>query len=168
MNNRIVSTNTSLDLPKPVQSRHRSCWLRTTFAASDEAQFQITCCYCCVWLKTLHGNGTGDLSHTRMGAAGLVVMGEESRSRGWEFESLFCRLDGSFFTFIRCENCIIVWKDKNIQKRDRDGPVKNNVSSLLLLRNCWHLSSFLPKLPSNRNKASFGTVVVVVVKRSAC
>ena len=47
-------------------------------------------------------------------ATGLVVMGRDSMSKGCEFESWHCILDGHFFTFlfvVKFEMCIL--KDKN-------------------------------------------------------
>ena len=52
------------------------------------------------------------------GSPGLVVMGDDSCSRGCEFESRRRILDGHFFTFICCKNCI-VWLKKAEKERKR-------------------------------------------------
>ena len=41
---------------------------------------------------------------------GLVVMGVDSCSKGREFESWHCILDGHIFTFICCKNCGVCLK----------------------------------------------------------
>ena len=44
------------------------------------------------------------------GSPGLVVMGGDSCSKGREFESQHCILDGHFFTIICCKNCNVCLK----------------------------------------------------------
>ena len=54
------------------------------------------------------------------GCPDLVVMGWDSKSKGRGFESQHCTQDGSFFKFICCNNCTVVWKDRTlINKRPR-------------------------------------------------
>ena len=49
---------------------------------------------------------------------GLVVMGDDSFSRGRGFESRHCILDGYFFTFICCKNCAGCLKRPEINKKE--------------------------------------------------
>ena len=65
------------------------------------------------------GNGK-----TRLGGSpGLVIMGDGSCSRGHGFESRHHLLDGHFFTFICCKNCIVcLEKIKNKWKEAGVGP----------------------------------------------
>ena len=54
---------------------------------------------------------------------GLVVMWEDSRSRGCGFKSHQHKQDAHFFTFICCKNCDSLFeKTENIQKVAVDGP----------------------------------------------
>ena len=39
-----------------------------------------------------------------------MVMGEDSCPEGHGFELQHCKLDGHFFTFICCKNCIVCLK----------------------------------------------------------
>ena len=41
---------------------------------------------------------------------GLVVMGDNSCSRGCGFESQCCILDGHIFSLICCKNCVVCLK----------------------------------------------------------
>ena len=43
-------------------------------------------------------------------SSGVVVMGGDWWARGREFESQHGILNGSFFTFICCKNCAVVWR----------------------------------------------------------
>ena len=53
-----------------------------------------------------------------------MVMGRDSRSEGRRFESQHHILDGHFFTYICCKNCIVcLKKTKNKQKGGRDWPL---------------------------------------------
>ena len=57
------------------------------------------------------------------GSPGVVVMGGDWRSRGREFESRHCVLDGSFFTFICCKSCTVAWTVHKINEKEaEDGP----------------------------------------------
>ena len=53
-------------------------------------------------------------------------MGENSCSKGCEFKSRCCILDGHFFTLISCKNCIVCLKrPKNKRRRGRSWPTKS-------------------------------------------
>ena len=54
------------------------------------------------------------------GSPGLVTVGGDSCSKGCEFESQHCILDGHFFTFICCEN--FFENTKINEKEAEDGP----------------------------------------------
>ena len=59
------------------------------------------------------------------GSRGLVVMRDDSCSRGHGFKSWRRVLDGHFFTFICCKKCIVcLKKTKNKWKRGRIWPIK--------------------------------------------
>ena len=47
-----------------------------------------------------------------------MVMGDDSYSRGCGFESRCRILDGHFFTFICCKNCIVCLKRPKINKKE--------------------------------------------------
>ena len=50
---------------------------------------------------------------------GLVVMGRDLHSEGRGFESRHCILNGHFFTYICCKNCIVCLKiTKNKRKKE--------------------------------------------------
>ena len=58
------------------------------------------------------------------GSPGLVVMKWDSCSEGHGFESQHHILDGHFFTFICCKNCIVcLKKTENKRKRGREWPI---------------------------------------------
>ena len=60
---------------------------------------------------------------TKGRSPGLVVMGGDSHSKGCGFESRHRILDGHFFTYICCKNCIVcLKKTKNKQKEAEVGP----------------------------------------------
>ena len=48
------------------------------------------------------------------GSPGLVVMGRDSRSGGRGFKSQHRILNGHFFTYICCKNCIVCLKRSKI------------------------------------------------------
>ena len=58
---------------------------------------------------------------------GLVVMGDDSCTRGRGFESQHWILDGHFLAFICCKNCILCLFEKRpkIRKRCWGWPIKN-------------------------------------------
>ena len=59
------------------------------------------------------------------GSPGLVVMGDDSCSRGCGFKSRRHILDGHFFTLICCTNCIVCLKRLKINKKEAGvGPFK--------------------------------------------
>ena len=47
-----------------------------------------------------------------------MVMGRDSRSEGCGFESRHCILDGYFFTYICCKNCIVCLKRPKINEKE--------------------------------------------------
>ena len=53
----------------------------------------------------------------RFKKSGLVVMGDDSRSRGRGFESWRHILDGHFFSLICFKNCIVCLKRPKINKK---------------------------------------------------
>ena len=64
------------------------------------------------------------MSNKHLLSPGLVVMGRDSRSEGRGFESRHCILDGHFFTYICCKNCIVcLKKTENRRKRGRGWPI---------------------------------------------
>ena len=54
----------------------------------------------------------------RGGSPGLVVMGRDSRSEGRGFDSWYRILDGHFFTYICCKNCIVCLKRPKINEEE--------------------------------------------------
>ena len=59
---------------------------------------------------------------TEGGSPGLVIMGGDSCSKGREFESQHCILDGHISHLFVITIVMFVWKDKNKQKKAEDGP----------------------------------------------
>ena len=58
------------------------------------------------------------------GSPGIVVMGRDLHSEGHGFESRHRILDGHFFTYICCKNCIVcLKKTENKRKRGRGWPI---------------------------------------------
>ena len=53
-----------------------------------------------------------------VGSPGLVVKGRDSRSEGCGFESRHRILDGHFFTYICCKNCIVCLKRPKINEKE--------------------------------------------------
>ena len=53
------------------------------------------------------------------GSPGLVVMGDDSCSKGRGFESRRRKLDGHFFTFICCKNCNVCLKKTENKTKKR-------------------------------------------------
>ena len=51
-----------------------------------------------------------------------MVMGRDSRSEGRGFESRHHKLDGHFFTYICCKNCIVCLK-KTENKNEKEAEV---------------------------------------------
>ena len=61
------------------------------------------------------------------GSPGLVVMGDDSCSKGRGFESRCHMLDGIFVTLICCKNCVVCLKRPKINKKEAGvGPFKIN------------------------------------------
>ena len=61
------------------------------------------------------------------GSPGLAVMGRDSRPEGRWFESWPRILDGHFFTYICCKNCIVCLKRPKINEKEAGvGPIKKN------------------------------------------
>ena len=52
------------------------------------------------------------------GSPGLVVMGDDSGSKGREFESRCHIQDGNFFALICCQNCIVCLKRLKINEKE--------------------------------------------------
>ena len=52
------------------------------------------------------------------GSPGLVVLGDDSCSKGRGFESRHHILDGHVFTFICCKNCIVCLKRPKINEKE--------------------------------------------------
>ena len=52
------------------------------------------------------------------GSPGLVVMDDDSYSRGLGFESQYRILDGHFFTLICCKNFIVCLKRSKINEKE--------------------------------------------------
>ena len=52
------------------------------------------------------------------GSPGLVLMGRDSRSKGHGFKSRHRILDGHFFTYICCKNCIVCLKRPKINEKE--------------------------------------------------
>ena len=52
------------------------------------------------------------------GSPGLVVMGRDSRTEGHGFDSWYRILDGHFFTYICCKNCIVCLKRPKINEKE--------------------------------------------------
>ena len=68
------------------------------------------------------------------GSPGLVVMGRDSCFKGRGFESWHHILDGHFFTYICCKNCIVcLKKTKNKRKRGRVGPFFKSIKIYLFI-----------------------------------
>ena len=62
------------------------------------------------------------------GSPGLVVMGDDSCSKGNGFKSRCRILDGHFFTLICCKNCIFCLKRSKINEKEAGvGPFKKRV-----------------------------------------
>ena len=59
------------------------------------------------------------------GSPGIVVMGEDWRSRGHVFESRHRMLDGSFFIFICCKGILLLEKYQKGINRGLGWPIKN-------------------------------------------
>ena len=47
-----------------------------------------------------------------------MVMGRDSRSEGRGFDSWYRILDGHFFTYICCKNCIVCLKRPKINEKE--------------------------------------------------
>ena len=72
------------------------------------------------------------------GGPGQVVMGGDSCSKGCEFESRHCILDGHLFTFICCKNYnLCVWKDENTWRRGRGWPIFVKWIKFFLAKEVW-------------------------------
>ena len=63
------------------------------------------------------------------GSPGLVVMGDDSSSKGCGFESWHHILDGhDIFTLICCKNCIVCLKRPKINEKEAGvGPFKKHI-----------------------------------------
>ena len=59
-------------------------------------------------------NGVKKQNNLKGGSPGLVVVGRDSRSESHGFESWHRILDGYFFTYICCKNCIVCLKSTKI------------------------------------------------------
>ena len=61
-----------------------------------------------------------------------MVMGRYSHSKGPGFKSRHCILDGHFFTYICCKNCIVCLERlKIIEKEAGVGPFKKYIISMI-------------------------------------
>ena len=47
-----------------------------------------------------------------------MVIGRDPRSEGCGFESRYCILDGHFFTYICCKNCVVCLKKTEINEKE--------------------------------------------------
>ena len=62
------------------------------------------------------------------GSPGLVIMVRDSRSKSCGFKSRHCILDGHFFTYICCKNCIVCLKRPKINEKEAGvGPFKKTI-----------------------------------------
>ena len=57
------------------------------------------------------------------GSLGLVVIGDDSCLKGCGFESWRHILDGHFFTYICCKNCIVCLNRSKINEKGRGWPI---------------------------------------------
>ena len=90
--------------------------------------FNATYLVCIQWITLMYIGGTlespsNDYSIERLitnlcGSPGLVVMGDDSCSKGSRCESWHCILDGHFFTLICCKNCIVCLKRPKINAEE--------------------------------------------------
>ena len=82
-------------------------------------------------LSHLRGNPNKPFGGLGGGSPGIVVMGRDSHFEGCGFESQHHILDGHFFTYICCKNCIVSLKRPKLnKKRGRGWPIfkKNHLA----------------------------------------